>query len=162
MDFRLSAEESAFAESVRRFAREELAAGALQRAHDAKYPWETAQKIARQGLMGIAFPESEGGAGGTLMDSVIAIEEVALACPRSADIVQAGNFGPIRTFVEYASASQKARFLDDLLAGRSLISLERPLRRPPSPVRNASITSESSTVRSSIAHLSNNTSTRIR
>ena len=61
--------------------------------------------------------------GGTLMDAVIAIQEVALVCPKSADIVQAGNFGPIRTFAEYATPEQKARFLPDLLAGRKLISL---------------------------------------
>jgi alkylation response protein AidB-like acyl-CoA dehydrogenase len=48
---------------------------------------------------------------------------VALVCPKSADIVQAGNFGPIRTFVEYASAEQKASFLPDLLGGRKLIAL---------------------------------------
>jgi len=123
MDFQLSADENAFAESVRRFARAELAPGALARAHEGKYPWDTAQKIAKQGLMGIAFPQADGGAGGTLMDAVIAIQEVALACPRSADIVQAGNFGPIRTFVEYASAEQKKRFLPDLLGGRKIISL---------------------------------------
>jgi alkylation response protein AidB-like acyl-CoA dehydrogenase len=123
MDFRPSPEQEAFAESVRRFARAELAPGALARAHDARYPWETAQKIARQGLMGIAFPERDGGAGGTLMDAVIAIQEVALACPRSADIVQTGNFGPIRTFVEYAAAEQKKRFLPDLLGGRKIMSL---------------------------------------
>jgi alkylation response protein AidB-like acyl-CoA dehydrogenase len=123
MDFQLSAEQREFAESVRRFARERLAPGALQRAHGAGYPWETAQEIARQGLMGLAFPEADGGAGGSLMDAVIAIQEVALACPRSADIVQAGNFGPIRTFVEYATAQQKQRFLPDLLGGRKIMSL---------------------------------------
>ncbi|HET7730158.1 MAG TPA: acyl-CoA dehydrogenase [Usitatibacter sp.] len=123
MDFSLTEEQRAFAESVRRFAQRELAPGALARAHSPKYPWETAQKIAAQGLMGIAFPEADGGMGGTLMDAVIAIQEVALACPRSADIVQAGNFGPIRTFVEYASAEQKRRFLPDLLQGRKLVSL---------------------------------------
>src|SRR5256885_17265013 len=61
--------------------------------------------------------------GGSLMHAVLAIEQVALVCPKSADIVQAGNFGPIRTFVEYADAAQKARFLPDLLAGKKLISL---------------------------------------
>ena len=123
MDFRLSEEQQAFADSVRRFAREELAPGALERAHDARYPWDAAARIARQGLMGIAFPQADGGAGGTLLDAVIAIQEVAAACPRSADIVQAGNFGPLRTFVEYASAEQKRRFLPDLLAGRRIMSL---------------------------------------
>ena len=57
------------------------------------------------------------------MDAVIAIQEVALVCPKSADIVQAGNFGAIRTFAEYATPEQKARFLPDLLAGRKLISI---------------------------------------
>lgn len=123
MNFELDEEQRAFAESVRRFAKQELAPGALERAHSGKYPWDTAQKIAAQGLMGIAFNEADGGAGGTLMDAVIAIQEVALACPRSADIVQAGNFGPIRTFVEYGSIEQKARFLPDLLQGRAIMSL---------------------------------------
>lgn len=123
MDFDFTEEQRAFAEAVRRFARAELAPGALERAHSPAYPWETAAKIARQGLLGILFAEEDGGMGGTLMDAVIAIQEVALACPKSADIVQAGNFGPIRTFVEYATAEQKARYLPGLLAGKSLLSL---------------------------------------
>ncbi len=123
MDFDLTEEQRAFAESVRRFAQAELAPGALERAHDPAYPWKVAARIAEQGLLGILFREADGGAGGTLMDAVIAIQEVALACPKSADIVQAGNFGPIRTFVEYATPEQKARFLPDLLAGRKLLSL---------------------------------------
>jgi len=48
---------------------------------------------------------------------------VAEVCPKSGDVIQAGNFGPIRTFVEYATAEQKARFLPDILAGKALISL---------------------------------------
>jgi alkylation response protein AidB-like acyl-CoA dehydrogenase len=123
MDFELSEEQRSFADSVRRFAQDHLANGALARAHNPRYPWDTAQLIAQQGLLGILFSESDGGAGGTLMDAVIAIQEVASVCPKSADIVQAGNFGPIRTFVEYATPRQKARFLPDLLAGRKLISL---------------------------------------
>ena len=123
MDFELSEEHQAFAESVRRFARNRLAAGALARAHCADYPWEVARALAEQGLLGIAFPEADGGQGGTLMHAVLAIQEVALVCPKSADIVQAGNFGPIRTFVEYASPEQKKRWLPELLAGRKVIAL---------------------------------------
>ncbi len=123
MNFDLSEEQQAFADAVARFAREQLAPGALQRAHATEWPWDAAELIARQGLMGIAFPEHDGGQGGTLMHAVLAIEQIALACPRSADIVQVGNFGPLRTFVEYASPEQKARFLPGLLAGKQLISL---------------------------------------
>ena len=73
--------------------------------------------------MGITLPQSEGGQGGTLMDAVIAIEQMAAECPRSADVVQFGNFGPIRTFAEYGTPAQKARWLGELLAGRMVMSL---------------------------------------
>ncbi len=123
MDFNLNEEHDSFAQAVRRFAQTELAPGALARAHSPAYPTDVAKSLARQGLLGIAFDERDGGQGGTLMHAVLAIQEVALACPKSADIVQAGNFGPIRTFVEYASPTQKARWLPGLLKGEKLISL---------------------------------------
>ena len=123
MDFALNEEHTAFAESVARFAQAKLKDGALARAHAHQYPWDTAALLAEQGLLGIAFSEADGGQGGTLMHAVLAIQQVALVCPKSADIVQAGNFGPVRTFVEYATPEQKARFLPSILAGQKLISL---------------------------------------
>ena len=123
MDFNLSEEHASFADSVRRFAQDKLAAGALHRAHSPNYPADVAKLLAEQGLLGIAFAEEDGGQGGSLMHAVLAIQEVALVCPKSADIVQAGNFGPIRTFVEYATPAQKERWLPALLSGRKLIAL---------------------------------------
>ncbi len=123
MDFELNEEQQAFADSVRRFAEANLREGSLARAHDPRFPREVAQMLGKQGLMGISFDPEDGGQGGTLLDSVIAIEQVASVCPRSADVVQAGNFGPIRTFVEYATPEQKQRWLPDLLAGNICVSL---------------------------------------
>src|ERR1700719_980487 len=123
MNFDYTEEQKQFAESVRRFAQAHLAAGALKRAHDPRFPYDVAQLMAKQGLMGIALPERDGGQGGTLMDAVIAIEQVAAVCPRSADVVQFGNFGPSRVFAEYANEAQKKRWLGELLAGRMVMSL---------------------------------------
>lgn len=123
MDFTFTEEQQLFAETVRRFAEDKLKDGALKRAHDAEYPWEIAKLLSEQGLLGITLKPEDGGLGGTLMDAVIAIEQIALVCPKSADIVQAGNFGPIRTFAEYATPEQKAKWLPRLLAGEMLISL---------------------------------------
>jgi len=100
MDFRFTPEQEQFRDSVRRFADKQLAAGALERAHAADYPWDVAKLMAKQGLLGITVAEADGGQGGALIDAVIAIEAVAAACPRSADVVQAGNFGPIRVLAE--------------------------------------------------------------
>lgn len=123
MDFRLTPEQAAFRDAVARFARERLAEGAHARAHAEAYPWDVARAMAAQGLLGIALPESDGGQGGTLMDAVLAIEAVAAACPRSADVVQAGNFGPIRVLAEYGTPAQKDRFLAPLLRGEAVISV---------------------------------------
>jgi len=123
MDFRFTGEQAQFRDSVRRFAERHLAPGARERAHAAGYPWDVAKLMAAQGLLGITVPEADGGQGGSLIDAVIAIEEVAAACPRSADVVQAGNFGPIRVLAEYASEAQKKRFLAPLLKGEAVIAV---------------------------------------
>ncbi|HEX7249198.1 MAG TPA: acyl-CoA dehydrogenase [Burkholderiales bacterium] len=123
MDFRFTPEQEQFRDSVRRFAEKHLAAGALERAHAADYPWEVAKQMAAQGFLGITVKEADGGQGGTLMDAVIAIEAVASVCPRSADVVQAGNFGAIRVLAEYGTPSQKAKYLKRLLSGEAVISV---------------------------------------
>ena len=123
MDFRHTPEQEQFRDAVRRFAEKHLAAGAHSRAHAGGYPWDVARLMASQGLLGITIAEADGGQGGTLIDAVIAIEAVAAACPRSADVVQAGNFGPIRVLAEYGSPAQKQKFLRKLLSGESVIAV---------------------------------------
>ncbi|MGO4917308.1 acyl-CoA dehydrogenase family protein [Pseudogemmobacter sp. W21_MBD1_M6] len=119
----LTPDQVELAHAVRRFAEGELADGALDRAHCRDYPWQIAGKLSDMGMLGITIREEDGGIGGTLMDAVITIQELAMVCPKSADVVQAGNFGPIRTFAEFATPAQKKRWLPDLLAGKKLISL---------------------------------------
>jgi alkylation response protein AidB-like acyl-CoA dehydrogenase len=123
MDFRFTPEQEQFRDSVRRFAERHLAPGALARAHAADYPWDVARQMAQQGLLGITVREADGGQGGSLMDAVIAIETVASVCPRSADVVQAGNFGAIRVLAEYGTPAQKAKYLKRLLSGEAVISV---------------------------------------
>jgi alkylation response protein AidB-like acyl-CoA dehydrogenase len=123
MDLRFTPEQEQFRESVRRFAEKNLAKGALERAHSSDYPFDVAKLMAKQGLLGITIAEADGGQGGALIDAVIAIETVASVCPRSADVVQAGNFGPIRVLAEYGSRLHKDRYLKRLLSGESVISV---------------------------------------
>jgi alkylation response protein AidB-like acyl-CoA dehydrogenase len=121
MNFELTPEQQAFRDAVRGFAEKHLRAGALQRAHDPAHPWDVSKLMADQGLMGITMKEEDGGQGGTLMDAILAIEQVAMVCPKSADVVQAGNFGPVRVLAEYGTRDQKDRYLSKILRGESVI-----------------------------------------
>jgi len=123
MNFEFTDEQNLFAESVRKFARAHLEKDALGRAHDPRFPFDVAKLMSRQGLMGITIAEVDGGQGGSLTDAVIAIEQIAEVCPRSADVVQFGSFGPIRTFAEYGTPAQKKKWLPKLLAGEMVMSL---------------------------------------
>jgi len=123
MNFELTEEQRQFQEAVRGFAERHLRESALARAHSSQHPFDVAKLMAQQGLLGITIPEKDGGQGGTLMDAVIAIETVAQVCPRSADVIQAGNFGAIRVLAEYGTEDQKKRYLSRLLAGEGVISV---------------------------------------
>jgi alkylation response protein AidB-like acyl-CoA dehydrogenase len=123
MDFQLSEEHKMFQEAVRGFAERHLKEGALARAHAHAFPYDVAKLMAEQGLLGITIKEEDGGIGGTLMDAVLAIEQISQVCPRSADVIQAGNFGAIRTFAEYATPDQKEQYLPGLLAGEKVVAV---------------------------------------
>ena len=123
MDFKFTTEQEQFRDAVRGFAERHLRDGALKRAHQEEHPWDVAKLMAEQGLMGITMKEEDGGQGGSLMDAIIAIETIASVCPRSADVIQAGNFGPVRVLAEYGTPDQKKRYLDKILAGESVITV---------------------------------------
>ncbi len=123
MNFQLTEDQKTFQDSVHKFAERHLRAGARARAHATEYPWDVAKLMADNGLLGITIAEKDGGQSGTLMDAVIAIEAIAAVCPRSADVIQAGSFGPIRVFAEYGTPMQKERYLSKILRGESVISV---------------------------------------
>lgn len=110
-------------DSVNAFARKHLAPGALERAHDPRYAWDIARMLGEQGLLGLTIAEADGGQGAGLATAVAVIRAVAQHCPKSADILQAGNFGAIRTFAQFGTPEQKVAYLPDLLSGNGLIAL---------------------------------------
>ena len=123
MNFQLTEDQQTFQDSVRKFAERHLLADRQARAHAVEYPWDVAKLMAQNGLLGITIAEKDGGQGGSLMDAVLAIETIASVCPRSADVVQAGSFGPIRVFAEYSTPMQKERYLSKILRGEAVISV---------------------------------------
>ena len=120
MDFSLSSEHQLLRETVRDFARREVAPVVEEHERERRFPAEVVGMLAPMGLLGIPYPEEEGGAGLDTLAYAIAVEELARVWGSLALIVAAHTSlgcGPIHLA---GSAEQKERFLVPLAQGRIL------------------------------------------
>ncbi len=95
MDFTFSPEQEMLRQTVRQLARDQFSADAYRSDMHDSYPWGYGKIMAEAGLTGINLPVEDGGQGGTMMDSVIVMEQIAGVNPVAGDVIQATNFGPI-------------------------------------------------------------------
>ncbi len=77
MDFELSDEQRLLRDTVREFARAEVAPVAEELDRTKAFPYEIVAKMGELGLMGIPFPEEYGGGGADTLAYALAVEELA-------------------------------------------------------------------------------------
>ena len=82
-----------------------------------EYPWENVKDLVRAGFMGMTVPKAYGGAGRTIFDTLLVIEELAGACGISGRIVVDANLGVVSAIVHYATEPQKRRWLPMVVEG---------------------------------------------
>jgi len=120
MDFNLSEDLSLLAQTVRKFAEEELEglAGQLDREH--RFPVEVVRQAGELGLMGVSVSEPYGGSGlGNLASSIIT-EELSRACASTGVTISVHNSlvcGPVDKF---GSEALKQKYLPRLATGEWL------------------------------------------
>ena len=73
----LSPEHAELAETVRRFARDEVAPVIADYYERAAFPYPVVAQMAEMGLFGLPFPEEYGGMGGDFLAFCLALEELA-------------------------------------------------------------------------------------
>jgi short/branched chain acyl-CoA dehydrogenase len=76
MDFDLSDEQRLLRDTVRDFARQEVAPVAEELDRTKAFPYELVSKMGELGLMGIPFPEQYGGGGADTLAYALAVEEL--------------------------------------------------------------------------------------
>jgi alkylation response protein AidB-like acyl-CoA dehydrogenase len=76
MDFELTDEQRLLRDTVRDFARQEVAPVAEELDRTKAFPYELVAKMGELGLMGIPFPEQHGGGGADTISYALAIEEM--------------------------------------------------------------------------------------
>ena len=77
MDFELTDEQRLLRDTVRDFARAEVAPVAEELDRTKAFPYELVAKLGELGLMGIPFPEEYGGGGADTLSYALAVEELA-------------------------------------------------------------------------------------
>ena len=77
MNFELSDEQKLLRDTVRDFARAEVAPVAEELDRTKSFPYEIVEKLGGLGFMGIPFPQEYGGGGADTLSYVLAVEELA-------------------------------------------------------------------------------------
>jgi short/branched chain acyl-CoA dehydrogenase len=122
MNFDLTDEQRLLRDTVREFARAEVAPVAAELDATKSFPYEIVAKLGGLGLMGIPFPEEFGGGGGDTMSYVLAVEELA-RIDSSVCITMAAHtsLGTMPIYL-WGSDEQKADWLPRLCTGERLAS----------------------------------------
>src|SRR5579875_2952697 len=110
----LQEEERLFQSSVRQFARERLAPHVRAMDEEGKFRADLLREMFELGLMGIDIQEQYGGQGGTFVQSVLAIEELAKVDPSASVIVDVQNTLVSNAIERWANADQKRNYLTRL------------------------------------------------
>ena len=120
MLFDLSDDHRLIQETVRDFARNEVAPVAEELDREKRFPYEIVEKLGELGFMGIPFPEEYGGAGGDSLAYALAVEELTRVDSSVAITMCAHTSLGTQPIYLFGSEEQKQRYLPDLCAGRRL------------------------------------------
>ncbi|MCU4740121.1 acyl-CoA dehydrogenase family protein [Halobacteria archaeon AArc-m2/3/4] len=119
MDFGLSDEQRQIREEVRRFAENEIEPVAQEYDVEETFPHDVHEKAAEMGLTGPYIPIEYGGAGYSILDTTLIVEELFAVDPGIALSISASSFG-CEAIMEFGTEDQKERFLEPVALGEKI------------------------------------------
>jgi butyryl-CoA dehydrogenase len=120
MNLDLSEEQRMLQSSVRKFAESEVRPLAKENDETGRFPFALFRKAAELGLAGVAFPESEGGAGFDHVAYSIVIEEISRCCASTGVILSVQNSLFCDPIHRYGNDEQKKKFLLPFTRGEKI------------------------------------------
>ncbi len=121
MTYRLTREHEELRAVVRELADERIAPRAGQIDESREFPWDLKELLAKQDLMGTAFPEEYGGTGLDGISQAILVEEIARADATTSLIPIVQKLGALPILLA-GSDDQKRRYFPRLASGEWLIA----------------------------------------
>jgi alkylation response protein AidB-like acyl-CoA dehydrogenase len=114
----LSEEEELFRQSVREFAEGEVRPLVEKMEHEGKLDQNLIKQCFELGLMAIESPEEYGGAGSTIFNAILAIEELARVDASVSVFVDVHNTLVTNAFMRWGSDEIRKKYLPQLAGGR--------------------------------------------
>src|SRR5688572_123380 len=120
MNFDLTAEQEILVQTVRDFCAKEIIPRARKWDEEEEFPAEIVPKLAELGLLGMQIPEELGGAGMSLLDYALVIEELARADGSVCLTVASHNSLCLGHINAFGSPAQKQKYVPKLARGEWL------------------------------------------
>jgi alkylation response protein AidB-like acyl-CoA dehydrogenase len=95
LSFKLTEEQEAFRDSVRRLAVDKIAPRAEEIDREDEFPWDIDEALIANGFAGVSYPEEFGGAGGGAVEICILVEELSKVCAGVSLIPAVNKLGAI-------------------------------------------------------------------
>ena len=114
----LTEDEDLFRASVREFAEGEVRPRVEQMEHAGKLDADLIKQCFELGLMAIESPEEFGGAGSTIFNAILAIEELARVDASVSVFVDVHNTLVTNAFMRWANDEQKKKYMPQLAEGK--------------------------------------------
>jgi alkylation response protein AidB-like acyl-CoA dehydrogenase len=122
VDFRISDDQRAFVDSVRKACQKEFKRRAVKYL-DGTWPAENMKQLAEIGVLGMAVPQEYGGSGLGILDTVLVLEEIGKVCYVTA-MAALGEVGvQTRVISTYAPESIKKRILPRVASGEAVLAI---------------------------------------
>ena len=120
MEFGLSKEHLLAQQLYRSFAEKEVKPLAQELDEEERFPYETVEKLAKCGMMGIPVPKEYGGQGADVLTYIMCVEELAKVCGTTAVVLSAHTSLCITPILENGTEEQKMKYLPDLCSGKKI------------------------------------------
>ncbi len=118
--FELSEDTQQIRDLARGFAREAILPGAAERDRTHEFPREIVGQLFEMGFMGMFIPEQYGGAGMSILDYVVALEQICYADAGVGVIMSVNNSLASWPILNFGSEAQKQKYLPKLASGEML------------------------------------------
>ena len=120
MNFSPTEDQLAVQKTAREFAQGEVLPKAAEIDREHRHPAELVKRMAELGFLGIAIPDSYGGAGFDHVSYALAMEEIARACASTAVIMSVNNSLVCDPIYRFGTEAQKQEWLVPLASGKLL------------------------------------------